>query len=244
MARIGGNGHLRPESTGHFSWKILKIAGTLDKLIRNLHAQQAVDSEQRASALVALDSTVRGGSATSLSDIPGLMGKLGSPRSSVCAVRYLRVRSISFGVVVVSGAVHPDVALVMGLFDVLGVEYSPAVSEPDNAEYGAVIADVGQSTTRFRVGKLTPRKVGLFVSVWRRAPGGSTEPFPAEGNVDMLVVAAREGDRFGAFVFPTEVLVSRGVVSVDGVGGTSICSGLGTSSATRHHPVRADSDRP
>ncbi|MDH6679397.1 hypothetical protein M2284_003619 [Rhodococcus sp. LBL1] len=119
----------------------------------------------------------------------------------------------------VSGAVDPDVALVMGLFDVLGVEYSPAVPEPDNTDYGAVVSDIGRSTMRFRVGKLTPRKVGLFVSVWRRAPCGSTEPFPAEGNVDGLVVAAREGGRFGAFVFPTEVLVTRGVVSVDGAGG-------------------------
>lgn len=119
----------------------------------------------------------------------------------------------------VSGVAHPDVALVTGLFDGLGVECSPAVSEPDNAEYGAAVSDVGRSTIRFRVGKLTPTKVGLFVSVWRRGAGGSTEPFPAEDDVDALVVVAREGDRFGAFVFPNEVLATRGVVSVRGAGG-------------------------
>lgn len=119
----------------------------------------------------------------------------------------------------VSDAVHPDVALVMRLFAGLGVGCSPAVSEPDNAEYGAAISEVGRSTVRFRVGKLTPTKVGLFVSVWRRAAGGSTEPFPTEGDVDGLVVTAREGDRFGAFVFPTEVLATRGIVSVRGAGG-------------------------
>ncbi|GAB2645146.1 MepB family protein [Prescottella soli] len=119
----------------------------------------------------------------------------------------------------VSGAVHPDVVLLTGLFAGLGVECSPAVSEPDNAEYGAAVSDLGQSTIRFRVGKLTPTKVGLFVSVWRRGAGGSTEPFPAEDDMDALVVVAREGDRFGAFVFPNEVLATRGVVSVCGAGG-------------------------
>lgn len=119
----------------------------------------------------------------------------------------------------IAGSVHPDVARVIGLFGGLGVTWSPAVPEPDNAEYGAAVSDVGRSTIRFRVGKLTPTKVGLFVSVWRRATDGSTEPFPAEDDVDALVVTARKGERFGAFVFPTEVLASRGVVSVDGAGG-------------------------
>jgi hypothetical protein len=120
---------------------------------------------------------------------------------------------------VVSDAVHPDVALVARLLDGLDMECSPVVSESDNAEYGAAVSAVGRSTIRFRVGKLTPTKVGLFVSVWRRAAGGSTEPFPAEDDVDALVVIVREGERLGAFVFPNEVLASRGVVSVDGAGG-------------------------
>lgn len=119
----------------------------------------------------------------------------------------------------VSDVIHPDVATVMGLLGDLGIGCSPGASEPDNAEYGAVVCGVGESTMRFRVGKVTPTKVGLFVSVWRRAADGSTEPFPAESDVDALVVVAREGDRCGAFVFPIEVLATRGVVSVRGVGG-------------------------
>ncbi|CAM2991820.1 MepB family protein [Prescottella defluvii] len=119
----------------------------------------------------------------------------------------------------VSDAVHPDVAHVIGLVDGLGWRCSPALAEPDNADYGAAVSDVGRTAIRFRVGKLTPTKVGLFVSVWRRAVGGSTEPFPAEDGVGGLVVTAREGERFGAFAFPAGVLASRGIVSVDGVGG-------------------------
>jgi len=117
------------------------------------------------------------------------------------------------------GVIHPDVALVSGVIGGLGVGCSPVEVEVDNTEYGAVISEVGRSTVRFRVGKLTPTKVGLFVAVWRRAPDGSTEPFPAEDTVDVLVISAREGSRFGAFVFPKSALVEHGIVSVGGVGG-------------------------
>ncbi|WP_248579765.1 MepB family protein [Nocardioides sp. InS609-2] len=90
-------------------------------------------------------------------------------------------------------------------------------SEPDNVDYGAVVSVTGE--TRFRVGKLTPRKVGLFVTVWRRAADGSTEPLSAGDGARSLVITVREGDGFGLFVFPKSALVEHGIVSVDGVGG-------------------------
>ncbi|MEV0540838.1 MepB family protein [Nocardia salmonicida] len=116
-------------------------------------------------------------------------------------------------------AVHPDVAEARNLISALGLHISAAVPEVDNAEYGAVVSNVGGGSVRFRVGKQTPTKVGLFVSVWRRAEDGSTEPFAAEDGVDLLVITARTGPRFGQFVFPTSALVEHGIVSVAGRGG-------------------------
>ncbi len=115
--------------------------------------------------------------------------------------------------------VHPDVAMVMRVLGGLGLVCSPAIVEADNAEYGAAISAIGRSPGRFRVGKLTPTKVGLFVTVWRRSLGGSTEPLPAEECIDALVVCVREDSRFGAFAFPKAALVKYGVVSVGGTGG-------------------------
>jgi hypothetical protein len=116
-------------------------------------------------------------------------------------------------------AVHPDVADARNLISVLGLHISAAVPEVDNVEYGACVSSVGCGSVRFRVGKQTPTKVGLFVSVWRRAEDGSTEPFAAEGGADLLVITARTGPRFGQFVFPTSALVEHGIVSVAGRGG-------------------------
>ena len=114
---------------------------------------------------------------------------------------------------------HPDVVVVLRVLGGLALACSPAIVEVDNVEYGAAIAEIGRSPVRFRVGKLTPTKVGLFVTVWRRSLSGSTEPLPAEECIDVLVVCVREESRFGAFAFPKAALVQHGVVSVGGAGG-------------------------
>ncbi|MEV0029640.1 hypothetical protein [Nocardia sp. NPDC050793] len=73
--------------------------------------------------------------------------------------------------------VHPDVAEARLLFDRLGLEFSAAVPETENAAYGAFVSSVGRGSVRFRVGKLTPAKVGLFVTA---SPGSSRAPHPLE----------------------------------------------------------------
>lgn len=115
--------------------------------------------------------------------------------------------------------VHPDVVLVLGVLGGLGLKCSPAIAETDNARYGAALSQIGGSWIRFRVGRVTPTKVGLFVAVWQRASDGSPEPFPTEGSADTLIVSAREGSRFGAFAFPKTVLGEQGISSLNGVGG-------------------------
>ncbi|TFB98681.1 hypothetical protein E3O42_15045 [Cryobacterium adonitolivorans] len=112
---------------------------------------------------------------------------------------------------------HPEVALAMTLFEPLG-GVEPAIAETDNGEYGAAVTRIGSQRLRFRVGKLTPTKVGLFVAVWRRSTTGATEPFPAD-DVDLLVIITTEGQNAGQFVFPRSALQRHGIGSVAGVGG-------------------------
>ncbi|MGY0498710.1 MepB family protein [Nocardia sp. FBN12] len=114
---------------------------------------------------------------------------------------------------------HPDVLAARSLITLLGLDMSAAVPEVENAEYGAFVSRVGHGTVRFRVGKRTPAKVGLFVSVWQRADDGSTQPFADEDGVDLLVITVREEPRVGQFVFSRNALVEHGIVSVAGRGG-------------------------
>ncbi|GAA3271584.1 MepB family protein [Paenarthrobacter aurescens] len=115
--------------------------------------------------------------------------------------------------------IHPDVAEAFQALVPPSGRRSKPVPEAENHDYGAAVARNGQQLLRFRVAKVTPTKVGLFVAVWRRAEDGTTEPFPAGDDADLLVIAVREGTRTGHFAFPTTALVKHGIVSVDGTGG-------------------------
>ena len=126
-----------------------------------------------------------------------------------------------------SARVTSDISLHLGIVEALrmleplgfGIRDGSVRVEVDNLEYGAAVALSGSVKVRYRVGKLTPKKAGAFVAVWRRAQDGSTEPFPAEDDIDLLVVIAREGPGFGMFVFPKAALVEHGIVSAAGRGG-------------------------
>jgi hypothetical protein len=118
--------------------------------------------------------------------------------------------------------IHPDVSGAVALFQSLGGHpETPATdiaAEVDNADYGAAVASIGAQRLRLRVGRVTPRKVGLFVAVWRRSSAGPTEPFPAD-DVDHLVILTRERQHTGQFVFPRSALRRHGIVSVAEQGG-------------------------
>ncbi|WP_208828281.1 MepB family protein [Streptomyces ficellus] len=104
-------------------------------------------------------------------------------------------------------------------YEASGLTCSQPVPEAESAEYGACAFTLDGLAVRFRVARTTPTKAGQFVTVWRRSTGGPIQPFDAADPVDLFVVSTRQGERFGQFVFPREVLRERGVVSTDGCGG-------------------------
>ncbi|MFC5144828.1 MepB family protein [Streptomyces aureoversilis] len=105
------------------------------------------------------------------------------------------------------------------VYDRGGFTCSRPVPEAESAEYGACGFILDGLSVRFRVAKTTPTKVGQFVTVWKRSAGGPIQPFDAEDPVDLFVISTREGDRFGQFVFPRDVLHERGILSTNGSGG-------------------------
>ncbi|ARZ66165.1 MepB family protein [Streptomyces sp. HU2014] len=104
-------------------------------------------------------------------------------------------------------------------YDPAGFVCAPPVPEAESAEYGACAFTLDGLSVRFRTARTTPTKAGQFVTVWQRSASGPIRPFDAADPVDLFVISTREGDRFGQFVFPLEVLRERDIVSVDGSGG-------------------------
>ncbi|MCL2353596.1 MAG: MepB family protein [Defluviitaleaceae bacterium] len=79
---------------------------------------------------------------------------------------------------------------------------------------------MSEENTLFRIAKITPKKVGQFVSVWKRdAESGKTRPHDITDNIDFFVIKMEDGENFGHFIFPKDVLIDKGIISINGVGG-------------------------
>jgi len=91
--------------------------------------------------------------------------------------------------------------------------------EAESAEYGACTFEMNNRRIALRVGKITPTKVGQFVTLWKRIGKGPIMPYDMSDSIDLFVVTVRSNNHFGQFVFPKSVLYAKGVVSKDGKGG-------------------------
>ncbi|MCX5214182.1 MepB family protein [Kitasatospora sp. NBC_00240] len=105
------------------------------------------------------------------------------------------------------------------VYDPAGFVCGRPEAEPESADYGAHAFTLDGYAVRFRVARTTPTKAGQFVTLWQRSAAGPIRPFDLADPVDLFVVSSREGDRFGQFVLPKEVLRRRGIVSAGGSGG-------------------------
>lgn len=85
--------------------------------------------------------------------------------------------------------------------------------ETQNADYGAGLFQLDSKSVRFRVAKITPTKVGQFVSFWEKDAANKNQAFSYENATDLLVINTfhNNGD-FGQFVFPKEVLLQQNIL--------------------------------
>lgn len=136
--------------------------------------------------------------------------------------------------------------VVRELFTPLGLAVVSEVVEPESAEYDGMLVSVSgldrldpegvrtsdapeaiphaqaQAQVRVRSGKITPTKVGLFVTHWRRTADGTTGPYGVHDSADTLLVTVAESGTDpagGVFVFDRASLVAHGIVARDGRGG-------------------------
>lgn len=64
-----------------------------------------------------------------------------------------------------------------------------------------------------RTSKVTPKKVGQFVTLWKRNEVGITTPFSFKDDVDFVVILSKFKNKYGLFLFPKEVLIDKGIIS-------------------------------
>jgi hypothetical protein len=109
---------------------------------------------------------------------------------------------------------HPDLMAAQALaYAPCGYSVDQLQPEPESADYAACTLLLNGLRVQYRVAKITPTKVGQFVTLWKRVGRGPIQPFDLSDPVDVFVVSTRSGPQLGQFVFPKAVLAAQGVVA-------------------------------
>lgn len=86
-------------------------------------------------------------------------------------------------------------------------------SEAECEEYFGFNFQIEKLSFKFRKSKITPKKVGQFVTLWKRNAEKQTEPFNETDDFDFYVFASEQNEKFGFFVFSKQVLIDKNILS-------------------------------
>ena len=101
------------------------------------------------------------------------------------------------------------------VYDACALEISNFKLESESKEYDACRFILSGRRIISRNAKITPKKVGQFVTFWKRNGDGPIAPFEETDPIDFYVVNVRTENNFGQFVFPKSVLIKKGIISTE-----------------------------
>ncbi|SHG73367.1 hypothetical protein SAMN05444483_12523 [Salegentibacter echinorum] len=99
------------------------------------------------------------------------------------------------------------------VYDKCGLLISDFKPEPESKEYGACQFELNGRKIVARNAKITAKKLGQFVTFWKRNRNGIIEPFFESDSIDFYIVNVRAYNKLGQFVFPKSVLIKKGIIS-------------------------------
>ncbi len=99
------------------------------------------------------------------------------------------------------------------VFDACEFTFSDLKIDAESAEYGACSFHLNERFLTFRVAKITPTKIGQFVTLWKRNQEGITAPFDTSDHIDFVMICTRCDAQFGAFILPKSVLHQKGILA-------------------------------
>ncbi len=112
---------------------------------------------------------------------------------------------------------HSDLKIAKELvYDKCGFDLTDPKLNSESAEYGACSFGLNGNTIQHRVSKITPTKIGQFVTIWKRNKDGITEPFDTLDDLEFIIITSKSGDNFGQFIFPKSVLADKGIITRNG----------------------------
>ncbi|MFY7900828.1 MAG: MepB family protein [Chitinophagaceae bacterium] len=89
------------------------------------------------------------------------------------------------------------------------------IFQSEGLEYNACSFSLNQRKVVYRTSKVTPTKIGQFVTIWKRNNSGITAPYSVDDDFDFMVITSILHDKVGQFIFPKAILIAKQIVSTD-----------------------------
>lgn len=106
-----------------------------------------------------------------------------------------------------------NLSAILTAIDSNDLKVTNLIVEKEGEAYGACSYELGTLKVKSRRSKITPKKCGQFVTVWKRDKNGQSAPFEDSENLDVLVIISCQDLLMGQFIFPKSILVEKGIIT-------------------------------
>jgi hypothetical protein len=72
---------------------------------------------------------------------------------------------------------------------------------------------LGSQHVKFRKSRVTPKKIGQFVTLWKRDRNGQPVPYDLGDDFDFYIILSEHTHQSGLFIFPKELLARMGILT-------------------------------
>ncbi len=101
------------------------------------------------------------------------------------------------------------------IFKTFGSEIVNAKEDKACPDYFGCSFQIGGKHVKFRKAKITPKKIGQFVTLWKRDPMGRTLPYDLDDDFDFYIILSERAPQCGFFVFPKKILARMGILTAE-----------------------------
>jgi hypothetical protein len=111
-------------------------------------------------------------------------------------------------------SIHNDLNIIKEIvFDKCGFVLTKLKQHLESVDYQACSFVLNGKIIEYRFSKITPTKIGQFVTIWKRNKDGITQPFDILDDIDFIIITSKSGDNFGLFIFPKVILAEKGIIT-------------------------------
>lgn len=115
---------------------------------------------------------------------------------------------------------YPDLFVAQQLaYDPYELIYESIINDLESREYSACTFRLNNQIVLFRTAKITPTKIGQFVTLWKRIGNSPIIPYDKADSFDLVIISVSRDKNLGHFIFPKAILIEKGFVSENCKGG-------------------------